>query len=223
MISEGTPGERLALFDAKTDIYTLLIFPLAIGALVAASTHWLRYLFGLIERKPRELVENLQLEADHKKTIKQTQLEQSRSDLFAVKEKELIERAKRDEEVADIEDSETKEKLISQLNKIRNEREQLSEELQKKSESYDFLSKEAREILMAASKDKNGSILKPNTIGERAIRVNKNTFGSKDQRTFVRYEAGLEQLINEQLVKELGLKGEVFELTHKGWEAVNAL
>ncbi|MEW4983854.1 MAG: hypothetical protein AB1Y31_11760 [Cycloclasticus sp.] len=223
VFSNGNPTEKLALFDAQTDLYTLLIYPLAIGALVAATAHWLRYLFGLIERKPKELVENLQLEAEHKKTIKQTQLEQSRSDLFAVKEKELIERAKRDEEVADIEDSETKDKLINQLNTIRNERDQLSQELQKQQEPEFSLSKEAKEILMAASKDKNGTIMKRRTLNDRSIQVGGNSFGMKDQKTYVRYEAGLEELKNKGFIQDLGHKGHTFELTHKGWEVLTAL
>jgi hypothetical protein len=223
VFSNGKPEEKLALFDTQTDFYSLLIYPLMIGALVAATAHWLRFLFGVIERKPKELVENLQLEAEHNKTIRQTQLEQSRSNLFAVKEQELIERAKRDEEVADIEDSDSKEKLISQLNSIRNERDMLTEELQKQHEPKYSLSKEAKEILMAASKDKSGTIMKSSSIGERSIQVNGTALGLKDQRTYVRYEAGLDQLVEEQLIKDLGHKEEIFELTHKGWEVATAL
>ena len=223
VLSEGKPEEKLVLFDAQTDIYTLLIFPLAIGAVVAATTLWLKYLFGLIERKPKELVENLQLEAEHKKTIKQTQLEQSRSDLFAVKENELIDRAKRDEAVADIEDSETKEKLIKQLDSIRTERDMLSNELQRKQQPENTLSKEAKEILVAASSDDRGNIMKIITMSDRNIQAGKNSFGSKDQKSFVKYEAALDQLVEHDFVKELGHKGEVFEITHKGWKLLEAL
>jgi hypothetical protein len=223
VLSKGKPEEKLALFDAQTDLYTLLVYPLAIGALVAATTHWLRFLFGVIERRPKELVENLQLEAEHKKTIKQTQLEQARSDLFAVKEQELIERAKRDDEVADIGDSETKEKLINQLNTIRNERDKLSQELQNKQEPEYTLTKEAKEILIAASKEKDGRIMKSITLSKRLILVGSNAFGSKDQKSFVRYEAGLDQLLSEDFIKGLGYKGEAFELTHKGHKVADAL
>lgn len=223
VLSKGKPEEKLALFDAQTDVCTLLIYPLAIGAVVAATTHWLKYLFNLIERKPKGLIENLQLEAEHKKTIKQTQLEQSRSDLFAVKEKELIDRAKRDEAVADIEDSETKEKLIKQLDSIRTERDILSNELQRKQQPENSLSKEAKEILLAASSDDRGNIMKISTTSDRTIQAGKNTFGSEDQKSFVKYEAALEQLVENSFVKELGHKGEVFEITHKGWELAEAL
>ena len=223
VLSKGKPEEKLALFDAQTDVYTLLIYPLVIGAVVATTAHWLKFLFGVIERKPKELVENLHLEAEHKKTIKQSQLEQSRSDLFAVKENELINRAKRDEAVADIEDSETKEKLIKQLDSIRAERDMLSSELQSKQQPENNLSKEAKEILVAASADDNGSIMKISTMSDRTIQAGKNSFGTKDQKSFVKYEAALDQLVTYEFVKELGHKGEVFEITHKGWELVEAL
>jgi hypothetical protein len=223
VLSKGKPEEKLALFDAQTDIYSLLIYPLAIGAVVAATAHWLKFLFGIIERKPKELVENILLEAEHKKTIKQSQLEQSRSNLFAVKENELIDRAKRDEAVADIDDSETKEKLIKQLDSIRAERDMLSSELQSKQQPENTLSKEAKEILVAASSDKNGNIMKISSLSDRAIQAGKNSFGSKDQKSFVKYEAALDQLVEHDFVKELGHKGEVFEITHKGWELASTL
>jgi hypothetical protein len=223
VFSKGKPEEKLALFDAQTDVYTLLIYPLAIGALVAAITPWLRFLFGKIEKKPKEMYENQLLEATHNKTIKQTQLEQSRSDLFAVKEQELIERAKRDDEITDIENPETKEKLINQLNVIRSERDKLSQELQNKQEPEYSLSKEATEILFAASQDKSGSIRKSQALNARSIQAGGNSFGLEDQRTYAKYEAALEQLVDESIVKERGYEGNVFELTHKGWEMTTVL
>jgi len=222
VLSKGKPEEKLALFDAQTDIYTLLIYPLVIGAVVAATSHWLKFIFGILERKPKELFENIQLEAEHKKTIKQSQLEQSRSDFFAVKENELIDRAKRDEAVADIEDLDKKEKLIKQLDSVRAERDKLSNELRNK-QLENTLSKEANEILVAASSYKDGTIMKICTKSDRAIQAGNESFGSKDQKSFVKYESALDQLVEHDFVKELGNKGETFEITNKGWELVEEL
>ncbi|CAH7203856.1 hypothetical protein [Vibrio harveyi] len=223
VLAEGSPEEKLSLFDAHTDVFTLAFYPLAIGVVVAATAHWLKYFFGCIERKPRELLDNLELEAQHKKTIKQTQLEQSRSDLFAVKEQELIERAKRDNEVADIEDSEAKEKLIAQLDIIRAERDRLSQELQEKQQPDNSLSNEAKELLLAASKDTRGNIMKLVSLSDRNIQTGNSSFGSNDQKSFVKYEAALDELVYEGFVKELGGKGQIFEITHKGWKLIEAL
>lgn len=223
VLTKGNPEEKLALFDAHTNVYSLLVYPLVIGAVVAATAHWLKYIFGCIEKKPRELLDNLELESQHKKTIKQTQLEQSRSELFAVKEQELIERAKRDNEVADIEDSEAKEKLIIQLDTIRAERDMLSHELQKKQQPENALSDEAKELLLAASVDKRGNIMKLMTLSDRNIQTGTSSFGSDDQKSFVKYEAALDELVYTGFVKELGNKGQVFEITHKGWKLIEAL
>ncbi|EJC7005040.1 hypothetical protein R1W14_000746 [Vibrio parahaemolyticus] len=223
VLAEGSPEEKLSLLDAHTDVFTLAFYPLAIGVVVAATAHWLKYFFGCIERKPRELLDNLELEAQHKKTIKQTQLEQSRSDLFAVKEQELIERAKRDNEVADIEDSEAKEKLIAQLDIIRAERDRLSQELQEKQQPDNSLSNEAKELLLAASKDTRGNIMKLVSLSDRNIQTGNSSFGSNDQKSFVKYEAALDELVYEGFVKELGGKGQIFEITHKGWKLIEAL
>lgn len=225
--TNGTPQDRLAAFDSITSHYTLVLWPLLAGALVAASAHWVQYIFTLVSRKPSGLVDNLYLEAEHKKTIRQTELEQSRSDLFAVKEKELIERAKRDEEVAGIEDDAAKEKLASQLESLRRERDQLSAQLKDrtsvgKPSTYN-LSSEAVEILKAASENKNGSIRKPQTLGGRFVLAGSKSFGGEGSREYAKYEAALEELVGHGLAKATGSKGEMFDLTHKGWQVADEL
>lgn len=133
-VAEGTADERLFLFDSHTSILSLIIYPLLIGFVVAVTFHWIRYIFAIIERKPRQLIEILNLEAENKKTIEQSKLEQSRTELFALKEKELIDRAKRDNEVANIEDNA---KLINELKQVRDEREKMSDDVKAKSELVD--------------------------------------------------------------------------------------
>lgn len=222
----GSPQERLAAFDTVTNNYTLLVLPLFAGAVVAASTSWIQYIFGVISRKPSGLIDNLYLEAEHKKTIRQAELEQSRSDLFAVKEKELIDRAKRDEEVAGIEDDAAKERLAAQIESLRQERDQLSAQLKNQSTigkpSANTLSKEAIEIIKAASESESGTIIRPRSIGERTVQAGEKTFGSENSRDFAKYDAALDELIKKNLVKALGAKGEVFELTSNGWQVADA-
>ncbi|WP_345984489.1 hypothetical protein WCX49_07565 [Sulfurimonas sp. HSL-1656] len=217
-VTDASPQDRLAAFDSVTDIYTLLILPLLTGAAVAASSHWVRFVFGLIARKPLELIDNMHLETEHKKTIRQTELEQSRTELFALKEKELIDRAKRDVEVAEISDKSLKQKLSAEIESLRRERDELS----KKTHEIQ-LSKEAHELLKAAASNKNGTIMKPQTINKRSIQAGGLIFGSESQRDFVKYEAALDELVNHDLVKDRGYKGEIYELTHSGWQFASAL
>jgi hypothetical protein len=128
-----------------------------------------------------------------------------------MKEKELIVKAKRDEEVADIEDSVTKEKLAAQLNKLKNEK--------------DLLTKEAVTILLQATKDKQGTIIVIKASEGNTIQINKKEFGNIAQRAFSKYEAALGELIKINLIKRLGYRGtgEAFELTSSGWETADKL
>ena len=221
-VSDANPQERLAAFDSETNIYTLIILPLFTGAVVAATTYWVRFVFGMIARKPLELIDNLYLEAEHKRAIRQTELEQSRTELFAIKETELIDRAKRDEEVAGISDESVKQKLSAELESIRRERDKLYNEINNNDETIQ-LSKEAQKLLIAASSDKNGTIFKPQTIGKRSIQAGGNAFGNESQRDYAKYEAALEELITYDLVIDRGNKGELYELTHAGWQLSNEL
>ena len=223
ILTKGTPEEKLLQFDEHTSLLTLLVFPLIIGAVIAASSHWFRYFFGIIERKPRELFDSLILEAEHKNTVKQTELEQSRNQLFAIKEEQLIDRAKRDEAVSDIEDSDTKDKLMQELQLLRKERDKLSIDLKNVESSKSKLSTESKDLLRAAAKDKDGLIKKPKTLGERAIHAGRTSFGNGDQRIYARYEAAIKELLKYEHIQEVGSKGEIFELTNVGWEAAEAL
>ncbi|WP_273009960.1 hypothetical protein [Alcanivorax sp.] len=225
--TEASPLERLSAFDSQTNSFTLVILPLLVGAAVAATSHWVHFIFGFISSKPSALIDNLYLEAEHKRTIRQTELEQSRSELFAVKEKELIERAQRDEKVAGIEDKIAKENLIAQLGALRNERDQLSAQIdtQKRDEKSIIkgLSSEASSILKAASKSKDGTIIKSESLGLPSIEAGGLTFGAKSHRDFAKNEAALEELVSEDFVKASGNQGVMFILTHRGWQAADKL
>ena len=186
--TEASPLERLSAFDSQTNSFTLVILPLLVGAAVAATSHWVHFIFGFISSKPSALIDNLYLEAEHKRTIRQTELEQSRSELFAVKEKELIERAQRDEK-----------SIIKGL------------------------SSEASSILKAASKSKDGTIIKSESLGLPSIEAGGLTFGAKSHRDFAKNEAALEELVSEDFVKASGNQGVMFILTHRGWQAADKL
>jgi hypothetical protein len=223
VVSDAAPLERLAAFDSETDIYSLVILPLLTGAAVAATAHWVRYVFGMISSKPLELIDNLDLEAQHKRAIRQAELEQSRTKLFAIKEKELIDRAKRDEEVEGITDESEKKKLKDELARLRRERDELYEEAFKSKNENIKLSKEARNLLLAAASDKNGRILKPRAFNQRSMQAGGSVFGNENQRDYAKYEAALDELISYDLVRDRGYEGEMYELTHAGWELSNSL
>jgi hypothetical protein len=126
LATTGEPAIRIAAFENQTSFFTLVLAPLAAGAIVAASTHWIKLGFELLAREPLGKLDLLALEAEHEKTIKQKKLEQELSELFAIKEEELIERATRDAKVEEIEDESAKENLNRELEQLRKERDLLS-------------------------------------------------------------------------------------------------
>lgn len=221
-VTEGNPQERLAAFDSATSGFTLIALPLLVGAIVAASTPWVRYLFDLIARRPTGLIDNLHLEAEHRRTIRHTELERSRSNLFATREEELIERAKRDEKVLEIEDQNVKEKLESQIEQLRQERDRLSEQSRNEFSPSQLSSAES-EILKAAAKAGDGSILRNIHLGGREIQIGLSHFGKNSQREFSKYDSALMSLLSKGLLKKVGVNDSSFELTHEGWQVADGL
>lgn len=81
------------------------------------------------------------------------------------------------------------------------------------------ISNEAKKLLSEACKDKNGYILKIRTFGGSRIQTNsKNMVPSQEARIVAKWEHALNELVNNDFVQERGHKGEVFALTHKGYE-----
>ena len=221
-VTSGSHQERLAAFDAQTSLWSLVVLPLLVGGIVTLVSPWVRLGFGLLSKRPFEHIDNLHLDSEHKKTIRKTQLEQSRSAFFASKESELIERAKRDEEVLEIEDEQLKEKLKREIDALRRERERMSVGLNE-DENDVRVSAQEREILKAAAQDKSGSIMRMSYIGGRTIQAGGRTFGEESSRNFAKYDSALSDLASKGLVSAVGHKGEMFELTHAGWQLADAL
>jgi len=221
--AEENARQRLLEFNNATNSWSLLILPLLIGFAIAFASPWVRLFYDWVSKKPFELHDFMKLEAQNKITIKEAELEQARNELLAVKESELIERAKRDEEISSIANEETKEKLSKDIEQLRRERESSKNKNINDNNLIFKLSSEALEILKEAANDKNGTITISNTLSRRSIQVGKKTYGKDDQRSFVKYEYALESLLHNDLVKERDHKGELFELTSKGWDIAATL
>lgn len=120
-LSQGTPVERLAAFDTATSFTRIAVYPLLVGVMVAASSEWMRLAFNWISSYPGQQITTLQLTAEHRRLLKVAELEKARSMLTDAREMELLRRAKQDEAAAEISDDETKEKLLSEISRIRRE------------------------------------------------------------------------------------------------------
>lgn len=211
--------DRITAFEQQTTVWSVLVFPLSIGAVFAVLTPWSRYVFELLSKKPFALRDRLRVHAEHDRIILQNDLEEARTALFGQKERELIERAKRDEEIAGIDDETLKDRLEKEVAALRAERDDLESQVNLKAiAGFDAISGAAIEIIEAAAANGDGTILTPKTFSGRSIQAGKSVFGKEDSKTYARYASALEELEVEGYVKALGTKREIFELTHKGWQ-----
>lgn len=85
------------------------------------------------------------------------------------------------------------------------------------------LSAEAKVLLKEAAQANGGTILKIAVIGGRFIQTNGKTFGGERGRESAKWEYALDQLVEANYVVARGYKGEVFEVTHSGYELADKL
>jgi hypothetical protein len=86
-----------------------------------------------------------------------------------------------------------------------------------------LMSEEARNLLKAAAENENGTILKIALLGGTEIHAGHQTYGGGSARAAAKWEYALNELVQLGLVVARGSKDQVFELTHKGWELIDAL
>jgi hypothetical protein len=81
------------------------------------------------------------------------------------------------------------------------------------------LGDDARALLLAAFRKRNGMIMIMRHLGGTRISAGDESFGEeKDRRSVARWEAAIEQLYGLGYTRDLTGRGESFELTHSGYE-----
>jgi hypothetical protein len=86
------------------------------------------------------------------------------------------------------------------------------------------LSDEAKVLLKEASMDSHGSILHVRYLGGTDIQTNgKNLITAQNRRHVAKWEAALQELLNADLILARGHKGELFEVTDKGYQIADMI
>lgn len=86
------------------------------------------------------------------------------------------------------------------------------------------LTEEARQLIKEASLDINGIIMHLRLIGGTSIQANgKNMIEDQNRRTVAKWEAALTQLLNENLIIDRGHKGEIYEITERGYQVADTI
>ena len=85
------------------------------------------------------------------------------------------------------------------------------------------LSPDARELLLAASKSEDGTILACNIWYGYYVKAGAKEIRAPDGRESARWKGALDELMEGNCIEVRGAKGEMFVLTHAGWEAADRL
>lgn len=223
----GTAQERIGFFESQTTLWSLLVCPIGTAFIILLSKPWLKVLFGKISRIAYEQLNSQDLKREYEyrkeKNLLDKQLlvsENTTTNLYESKEAELIDRAKRDLEIEKIEDENVKNNLKNEVEKLRQERDQTSKKLFGNANLIQ-ISPEEKEILQAASTDKSGQIIRRTFIGGRFIQAGNLHLGAENNMEFLKYDEALKSLRVKGLIQDVGQKGEIFEISYKGWEFIS--
>lgn len=85
------------------------------------------------------------------------------------------------------------------------------------------LSDEAKTILNAAASRSDGRIQNISFIGGKGLSAGGQSFGSSKGRDAAKWENALSQLESNGFIIARGQRREIFELTHQGWQAADAI
>ena len=142
--------------------------------------------------------------------------------VFLAHRKELIDQAKRDIDIDKLEDDQVKQNLREEIEKLRNERDQASKQLFGEPNIIQ-IDEEEKEVLKAACLDKNGQIMRRTFIGGRFIQAGNLQLGKDNNMEFLKYDEALKSLKAKELIQDIGQKGEIFEISYKGWNLISKL
>ena len=121
----GDASARIEYFEAHSNPTTLLIKPVGFALVFSLIYPWLVFVISRLTAKPVELKDILQATSEHKLLLKKKELEDARSGILASAERELIERAKRDQELETLTDEDLRNRLKSEIDQLRTERDAL--------------------------------------------------------------------------------------------------
>lgn len=86
------------------------------------------------------------------------------------------------------------------------------------------LTDDAKSLLAEATKDSSGTVMMLNFLGGSLLQTNgKNFIQDKHPKVRARWKSALDELRNENCLEDKGYKGEVFGVTHFGYEVARIL
>ena len=119
VLEDRSAVDRVTTFKQQTSFVGLFVLPSIVSFGLALTYPWVNYLFLKLCQKPTDLRNTLQAESENTLLLKKLEYENARQELMLSKETNLIEQAKRDQEIRSIQDNEVREKLQNQIDELR--------------------------------------------------------------------------------------------------------
>ncbi len=86
------------------------------------------------------------------------------------------------------------------------------------------LSEEAKILIIEASQDNNGVVMRLHVFGGTTVQTNGKQFAEQgNRRSEAAWEAAVDQLENYEFLEDRAMKGEVFFITHEGYQIADYL
>lgn len=176
--------EKFQFFDANVTLISGLVAPIALGVLFAIASPWIALFSAWLAEAPTTRRKLRQTKSTDKILTEKLRLDQTRNQLLASEERALIDAAKRDEEVKEIEDPEIRDELKREIEQLRiassNAEANLSNFISNNATTERELSKYQRNMgqiqeLLAALERTQFELKDMNEIRETTLRANDST------------------------------------------------
>lgn len=218
--SIGTAQQKIALFEAETNFWSLIVFPVVTALFILLITPWLKVLFGWMSRLAYEKLNSQELDREHKYLAEKNKLEKERAKELANKENELIDQAKRDVDIENIENENVKDSLKREIEQLRKERNDIVHNVGiNKSLKNDFNLNEFEKTILRYLSLNNDYFIKRGKdlqVGQFIKLGDQSIYKTNDARDYLKYEQGIKSLIERNFIYDLGEEGKIYELTDFG-------
>jgi hypothetical protein len=216
---------KIEQFDESTSTVSLLWLPLLLGLIFSVLQPLIALLGSFIAYWPVHQKRLLQLKSDTGYDDQKQESELHRKRRLALVEEELIAKAKRDEEVASIDDNNLRLSLQRELDDLRQKELTSSVESGLKRTDWEYtLSPFSKELIVEAATSKNGEIIKMKTLGGTTFQAGSfSTETMQGGPELANYEFAIGELMLNGLIRDIGTNGEIFRLTKIGYDAAEIL
>ena len=223
--TNGTAQARLDIFDVNTSFANLFVYPILVALAITLLTPWLKVLFGSVSRLAYEKLNSQELVREHRYITEKNKLEKERAIELANKEEELIDQAKRDVDINQIADEETRNKLKMEIEKLRQERNQLvhtKESVENKGLAE--LSDYELDLLYRLNESKDNCIQKKRLNGQYFLVLNNKQVNENDNApAYYRDMDAITSLTRKGLLKDLNNEGKLFEMSSDGKKVLSKI